>query len=124
MTRIRFVFTSAIALVLIALSGPFAPAPAGAAPAAHPAPLSVSVLCEATGNGGFVCDAYPSGGHGLYTYSWTMLRNAAIKTNYGNTIFGRCTIDTYAAISVTVTDRIDSTTASDSRSFYCFRIAQ
>jgi hypothetical protein len=92
MTRFRTYIVMALGVALVALAGLATPSAAEAAP-------TVTIHCESTGGGRFLCDAYssvkPRG------YWWRAGSNATITQNLGSSVLGTCTIGTTASMSVT-----------------------
>ncbi len=90
--------------------------------AAQAGPLTVGVSCYGLGlsynRGAFGCDAYTSGGTGLYSYSWTPAANADIVENGGDYIYGSCTLGRTARVNLVVTDSSGASVTAVSR-FYC-----
>lgn len=115
-------FGFALVAMMIALAGLVSPRQASAANVTPAAALSVDLHCESTGGGGFLCDAYTSGGVGSLTFTWTVGANASITQNFGETIFGRCMVGRVINVSVRVRDS-QGATANDSTSFYCSAVA-
>ncbi len=122
MARIHSYLGMAFVALVLALSTLVVPAPTNAAQITPAAALSVIAHCESTGGGGFLCDAFPSGGVSPYRYTWTPGSGATITQNFGGTIFGQCTVGRVISMSVTVRDSRGAT-ASDSTSFRCYSIA-
>jgi hypothetical protein len=92
MTRFRISIVTALTALLVALAGLSMPSQAQAAP-------TVSLHCESTGGGRFICDA--SAGSNAF-YSWKAESNAAITQYLGSSVLGNCTIGTTASVSVSV----------------------
>ena len=113
---------SAVLVMLIALSATLSsPQPARAAD-----PLAVSVYCEGTGGGSlyatFFCDAYPSGGTGGETYTWSGNSYMSFTFISGGFASGRCRVGYTGRVTVTVRDS-SGATASASTLFRCYAIA-
>jgi len=89
MSRFRIYVVLALAVALVALSGPATPAATSAS--------SIALHCESTGGGAFACDA-ATGGSALY--SWKAGSNAVITQYLGSSVRGNCTVGTTADVSV------------------------
>jgi hypothetical protein len=91
-------------------------------PARAAEPLAVSVYCEGTGGSiyaNFFCDAYPSGGTGGETYTWSGNSYATFTFISGDFASGRCRVGYTGRITVTVRDS-SGATASASPLFRCY----
>ena len=92
MTRLRAYIVMALSVALVALAGL-------ATPTAAEAATTLTVHCESTGGGRFICDAFasvkPRG------YLWHAGSNATITQNLGSSVLGTCAIGTTASMSVT-----------------------
>ncbi|WP_110515135.1 hypothetical protein [Herpetosiphon llansteffanensis] len=95
---------------------PLAPA------AAAPQSLTVGVSCYSNGiqhnRGAFACDAYASGGTGLYSYTWSAGPNADIMQNAGSSVYGGCTLGRTGRVNLVVTDSNGASVAVVG-SWYC-----
>jgi hypothetical protein len=96
MTRFRIYTAMALVTLLMALAGLAWPSQAQAA-------STVSLHCESTGGGRFICDA-AAGSNALY--SWKAVSNATITQYLGSSVLGNCTIGTAASVSVSVSYRV------------------
>lgn len=94
--------------------------PAAAAPLAGP--LTAGVDCYSLGvqhnRGAFACDAYASGGTGLYSYTWSAGLNADIMQHAGSSVYGGCTLGRTGRVNLVVTDSSGASVAVVGR-WYC-----
>ncbi|KPL90353.1 hypothetical protein [Herpetosiphon geysericola] len=94
--------------------------PAAAAPLFGP--LTAGVDCYSNGiqhnRGAFACDAYASGGTGLYSYTWSAGLNADIMQNAGSSVYGGCTLGRTGRVNLVVTDSSGASVAVVGR-WYC-----
>jgi hypothetical protein len=121
MTRFRFRVAMALSVALVLLAGLATPSAANAA-----SPLTLH--CESTGGGRFLCDTFatvtPRG------YIWRAGSNASITKDLGSSVLGTCTIGTTASMSVTAFYQAATTIPNNYRppvtvstSFRCTAIA-
>jgi hypothetical protein len=114
--RRRYLF---VLPVMLGLAG-FVRAPA------NDSTLTVELFCNNNGGGTFMCDAYVTGGTGLYTnYAWRVVEkyfSNTISDYRSNTsyhqIYGSCTVGNTVYATVTVTDS-QGATGSGSGSIKC-----